>query len=48
MLSIYMNNSWTAPLMAVTIDEEFMDLKSGDIFYSWVEYEYESSINFFR
>lgn len=44
-ISIYLNNSHAAPLTSIIIDEQFMDLKSGATFYSWIEYHF--SVNLF-
>jgi hypothetical protein len=37
-------NYLRSPLRTVQIDKQFMDLKSGDRFYSWIEYD--SSLDF--
>ncbi|WJX65078.1 hypothetical protein P8452_49777 [Trifolium repens] len=45
-LSIYINNTWAGPLISITIDDQFLDIKSGEKFYTSIEYEFEGLENF--
>jgi hypothetical protein len=43
-LSIYINNTWAGPLISITIDDQFLDIKSGEKFYTSIEYEYATNL----
>ncbi|WJX65077.1 hypothetical protein P8452_49777 [Trifolium repens] len=47
-LSIYINNTWAGPLISITIDDQFLDIKSGEKFYTSIEYEFKTILRIWR